>query len=71
MANLGVFHYRTLALAAWTPQGLSNYTFEVVVQTGTPDENPSNDRLTQAFVVADNHVDMWARDNPLDNGQEP
>jgi hypothetical protein len=69
--DLSVFHYRTLALSAWTPLENGNYTFEVVVQTGTPDDAPANDRLTLVFVVADYSVDVWARDNLTDDGREP
>jgi hypothetical protein len=71
VVNLGVFHYRTLPLPSWTPVDTGGYAFELAVQTGTPDDNTSNDRLVQAFVVADDRVDLWARDNSTDDGQEP
>jgi len=71
VADLGVFHYRTLALDAWAPPDTGAYTFEVTVHPAPADEDPANDRLARAFVVADARVDLWARDNASDDGQEP
>jgi len=71
VTDLSALHYRTLALDSWVPTDLGNYTFEVTIQTTTPDDDMTNDCLTLAFTVADDRVDVWARDNPSDDGREP
>jgi parallel beta-helix repeat protein len=71
VVDLGVFQYRTLPLASWTPLDAGGYTFELTLQTSTPDDNVSNNTLTLSFAAADERLDVWARDNLSDNGQEP
>jgi parallel beta-helix repeat protein len=71
VGDLGVFHYRTLALHSWTPVNSGGYTFELALEAATPDDNTTNDRLKLSFVVSDDRMDVWARDNLSDNGQEP
>jgi parallel beta-helix repeat protein len=71
VTNLGVFHYRTLALASWTPLDAGGYTFALTLQTDTPDDNVSNNTLALSFAVVDDRLDVWARDNLSDTGQEP
>lgn len=71
VASLGALNYRTLSLAAWTPSSVGDYTVTVRAELGGPDDDPVNDEMVRAFVVADDRVDLWSRDNPDDDGQEP
>lgn len=71
VADLAMLHYRTISFTPWTPTVLGDYTFEVIVHPETPDDDPSNDRLALNFSGVDDRVDLWSRDNPTDDGQEP
>ena len=71
VTNLGPLHYQTLVFSPWTPVALGSHAFEATVQPATPDDDPTNDRMNLAFSVVDSRVDLWSRDNPDDDGQEP
>jgi hypothetical protein len=71
IVELGALHYRTISFDSWAPNELGSYSFAAGLHLDTPDDDPINDHLIQDFVVADNRVDLWSRDNPADDGREP
>jgi hypothetical protein len=71
VTGLDPLHYRTVALSSWMPDTLGACEFEAIVAPTAPDDDAANDKLSLAFDVVDSRVDLWSRDNPLDDGQEP